>query len=361
VTPDAEAKTHFVIVDCVGATEVDLGDTQPLERSKSVPFKTLLDHIALRQTNPDYYSSLASRLARLDRECGSEERSRVRMAAGGKSLEDITKAIVTALDPDAQIAESRKRFNLAPDATPTDEQIKMTAATMLIKAGEPLATKPALRNLLQELKTRVEQLIDEISKDNVLEAGKSPEAKEKAKELVQRFKQFLAENRDKIDALQFFYSRPYKERLRYADIRKLADAIKAPPRSWTPERLWEAYAALEEDKVRDASAERTLTDIVSLIRFALGQDGELVPYPDKVKQRFDNWMAQQRNRGREFTPEQMRWLEMIRDHVANSAEITTDDFELTPFAEQGGMAKAVQMFGKDLGPLLDELNEALAA
>jgi hypothetical protein len=86
-----------------------------------------------------------------------------------------------------------------------------------------------------------------------------------------------------------------------------------------------------------------------------------VPFPDKVKARFANWVAQQENSGRKFTAEQMRWLEMIRDHVATSVEITPDVFGYTPFAEQGGLGKAAQLFGKALRPLLDELNEALAA
>ena len=100
---------------------------------------------------------------------------------------------------------------------------------------------------------------------------------------------------------------------------------------------------------------------MSLVRFALHQDDELVPFPDKVRARFANWMAQQANSGRKFTPEQMRWLEMMRDHVATSVEITLDDFDYTPFAQQGGLGKAAQVFGKELRPLLDELNEALAA
>jgi type I restriction enzyme, R subunit len=87
--------------------------------------------------------------------------------------------------------------------------------------------------------------------------------------------------------------------------------------------------------VRGASAARQLTDIVSLIRYALHQEDELIPFPDKVKARFTNWVAQQENNGRKFTPDQMRWLEMIRDHVATSVEITPDVFNYTPFAEQG--------------------------
>jgi len=360
VTPDATAKTHFMIVDCVGATEATLSDTQPMERKKTVSFKALLEHVALGGTDPDCYSSLANRLAQLNLECGPKENQRIEETSGGKSLSDITKAIVTALDSDEQAVEARKQFNLPAETEPTEEQLDKATAILLMRAAEPLASKPALRQVLQDVKQQVEQTIDEISKDVLLEAGHSADAKEKARALVQDFEKFIADNKDEIEALQFFYSRPYKERLKYGDIRKLADAIESPPRSWTPERLWNAYAALEKDKVRGASAARQLTDIVSLIRFALHQEDELVPFPEKVKARFTNWVAQQENKGRKFTPEQMRWLEMIRDHVATSVEITPDVFGYTPFAEQGGLGKAAQLFGKELRPLLDELNEALA-
>jgi type I restriction enzyme R subunit len=118
---------------------------------------------------------------------------------------------------------------------------------------------------------------------------------------------------------------------------------------------------LDRARVRGASSQRLLTDIVSLVRFALHQDNELVPYAEQVRARFQAWMAQQTSRGRSFTGEQARWLEMIRDHVATSLEITADDFDLTPFAEEGGLGRAGQVFGKDLRPLLDELNEVLVA
>ena len=361
VTPDAAAKTHYVIVDCVGATEAEVSDTQPMERKRSVSFKALLEHVALGGTDPHVYSSLADRLARLNLECGPKEHQRIEQASGGKSLADITSDLVTALDPDQQAAEARKRFNLLEDAEPTEEQLDEVMPAMLARAAETLATKSALRQVLQEVKQQLEQVIDEISKDVLLEAGHSADAKENARALVQSFEKFIADNKDEITALQFFYSRPYRERLRYDDIRKLVDTIEAPPRAWTPERLWSAYAALEKDKVRGASAKRQLTDIVSLIRFALHQEDELVPFPDKVRTRFANWIAQQENRGRKFSPEQMRWLEMIRDHVATSVEITPDVFGYTPFAERGGLGKAAQLFGKELHPLLDELNQALAA
>jgi type I restriction enzyme R subunit len=112
--------------------------------------------------------------------------------------------------------------------------------------------------------------------------------------------------------------------------------------------------------VRRASGRRLLTDIVSLVRFATHKDDELVPFGERVRARFENWMAQQDNRGRRFTPEQRRWLEMMRDHIATSLEMTVEDLDYAPFAEEGGRGRALQIFGDDLRPLLEELNGALA-
>ena len=53
--------------------------------------------------------------------------------------------------------------------------------------------------------------------------------------------------------------------------------------------------------------------------------------------------------------------EAIRDHIAASFAIEVDDFDYVPFAQRGGLGKANQVFGKDLGPLLSEMNEVLAA
>ena len=218
-----------------------------------------------------------------------------------------------------------------------------------------------LRRLLQDIKRQMEQIIDDISLDELIEAGASEEAKQKAKSLVDSFERFIVDNKDEIDALQCFYAQPYTKRLRFGDLKALADAIKAPPRAWTPEKLWRAYETLDRDRVRGASAQRLLTDLVSLVRFAMDQDAELAPFGEHVRARFDHWLAQQRTTGREFTREQVRWLEMIRDHIAASVEMKVEDLDYAPFAEEGGRGRAAQVFGEGLGSLLDELNEVLAA
>ena len=361
VTPDAEAKTHFVIVDCVGITESEMSDTQPLERAKSVSLQRLLDHLAVGGTDEDMLSSLTSRLTRLDKQCGLAERDRIREISDGVLLADITHAIVKALDPNVQDEWARREFQLGGEATPDEAQLKQASRALLVEAARPLAENPPLRTLLQDLKKQFDQIIDEISQDTLLESGMSEEARAKAGELVQSFEAFLEENKDEISALEFFYQQPYGERLHFRDVRALADIISAPPRSWTPERLWRAYETLDGDKVRGASATRLLTDLVSLVRFALHEDEELVPYQDHVREQFEHWMQQQAGSGREFTDEQVHWLEMMRDHIATSVEVRTNDFDSIPFAQEGGLARAAQVFGGELAGVLAELNQVLAA
>jgi type I restriction enzyme R subunit len=72
-------------------------------------------------------------------------------------------------------------------------------------------------------------------------------------------------------------------------------------------------------------------------------------------------VAQQANTGRRFSEEQTSWLQMIRDHVAASWEIEIDDFDNVPFIQEGGLGKAIQVFGKELPVLIQQINDAVAA
>jgi type I restriction enzyme R subunit len=357
VTPDAKSKTHFVLVDAVGLSEQEMSDTQPLERKPTVSFEKLLQAVALGNRELETLSSLASRLARLDCQLTKDDRKLVEQINDGKPLSVITGALVNALDPDIQIEAARKATG---SQDPSPEEVQKAGAALLEEAAKPIAANPALRNKLVEIKKSYEQTIDTVTKDQVLEAGYSAAAREKARSIVDSFEAFIRENKDEIIALQVLYGRPYKQRLTFKQIKELADAIQRPPRAWTPELLWQAYEKLDRSKVR-GSGGKLLTDIVSLVRFALRQEGELRPFQEQVQERFSGWLGQQESSGRKFSEEQRQWLELIRDHISSSLAIETDDFEYVPFAQHGGLGKAYQVFGKDLTPLLNELNEVLAA
>ena len=275
----------------------------------------------------------------------------------GRGLTELTGDLIAAIDPERQIEQARAEFGVSD---PTVQQVRQAAITLIRQAVKPLC-EPKLREKILELQARADQVIDTVSADEVIEAGFDAEALDKAKGLVQSFEQFIEEHKDEITALQILYSRPYRQRLKYDQIKGLAEMIEKPPYLWRIDRLWDAYAALEQSRVKGAGSRHLWTDIVSLVRFALHQEPLLEPFEVHVRERFDAWIAKQEAQGKKFSVEQRWWLERIRDHVIASLEIGRDDFEFTPFKENGGIGKVYQLFGEDLWGMLEELNEVLAA
>jgi type I restriction enzyme, R subunit len=357
VTPDAKAKTHFVIVDAVGIDHDRLEDTQSLERKPGISFEKLLEQVAFGNREPDVLSTLAGRLARLDRELSPADRQRLTETAGGVSPSQLARSLIEAIDPDVHLAEAQKATG---QADPPEAAIAAAAADLAERAAAVLVTRPQLRKLLVETKRAAEQTIDAVSQDEVLRSGYSEEATAAAQSIVSSFEQYIRDNKNEIGALEILFSRPYGKRLTFEQIRELADSIQRPPRQWTPDLLWAAYERLDKTKVR-GSGQRVLADLVSLVRYATQQEAELVPYAELVRPRFDQWLTQQANSGRSFTSEQRQWLEMIRDQVANSLEVRPEDFEFVPFAQHGGLARAASLFGPGLDELLRDLNNQIAS
>src|ERR1041384_4086684 len=356
VTPDATHKTHFVIVDAVGVCESDKTDTRPLERKPSISFEKLILSVALGSRDEGSLSSLAGRLARMERETEEENKGTIQRTANGMSLKQMVNNLLDAINPDKQI---EKAMDLYKTDAPNEGQV-MKAAEDLAKYACTPFDNPRIRETLIEIKKRNEQTIDTVTKDEVIFAGHDAKAKEKARTIVDSFKKFIEQNKDEITALQIIYNKEYGSRhLTYRDIEQLSQAIRKPPYHLTPEILWHAYGQLEKSKVRGAGPQKLLTNIISLIRFAVGQSDLLVPFDETVDDKFKRWVSKQEGLGKEFTPAQIEWLTMIKNHIATSLSVSTDDFDLVPFHDKGGAVKAYQLFGEGLERILNELNVQL--
>jgi type I restriction enzyme R subunit len=260
------------------------------------------------------------------------------------------------VDPDVQEARAQERFSVDE---PVPTQIAEVSAEARASATAPFL--PAIvRDCILNVQTDTEQVIDTVSQDKVLFAGVSEADKAKARETVASFAEYLREHRDEITAIELLYSKRHGQGPDLKQLKQLAEAIQAPPRGWTAAGLWHAYQLAEAEKVR-GGGKRTAADLVALVRFALEKEPVLVPFAETVHARFNEWMAEQVAAGAAFTPAQTEWLEMIRDHVAQSLTVTPEHFDYVPFSERGGLGRAAQVFGDRLNPLLEELSEVLAA
>ena len=145
-------------------------------------------------------------------------------------------------------------------------------------------------------------------------------------------------------------------------IEELHDALSRPPLMLTTERLWSAYARVQASQVKGVDSKRQLTDLVSLVRFAMGMDTELKPFSDQVDKRFQEWIFRHNaQRATAFTSEQTEWLRLMKEHIASSCSISRGDFDYAELAGKGGLQKVWAVFGNQLDGLMDEMNEELVA
>ena len=351
-------KTHYVIVDAVGVTKSLKTASQPLITKPSVPLKDLAMGVMMGARDEDTVSSLAGRLARLNRQLDHQEQERIREKASGIELTEIIGNLLAAIDPDRVEARARVIEPIADGAEPAlaarekaQDELVSDAATVF--NGE-------LIELIDSIRRDKEQTIDHESLDTVLRAEWEGDAKENAEAMAQDFQQYLEANRDEIEALIIFYAQPHRRsELSYAMIRKIFDKLRADKPRLAPLRVWQAYALLDDYKGQQPATE--LTALVALIRRVCGIDAKVSPYSETVRRNFQNWiMTRHSGRGQKFNEEQMEWLRMIRDHVISSFHLDRDDLDMAPFDSKGGMGQMYKLFGNRMDSVIDELNEALA-
>jgi type I restriction enzyme R subunit len=371
VNPGVKRKTRYLIVDAVGVTERVHTESRPLEKKPTVSFEKLLDAAALGTTEVAAVESLAGRLIRLERRFDAELEAEVVKTAKGQTLAEISKAMLAAIDPDEILVQAKQGKGEYHE--PTEKEIREIREIRVKNSLAPLASNPDLRNLLKKIAKAAEQTIDIISQDTLIYAGPAQASTQNNASIAKSFREYIEQHKAEITALQLLYSRPYKQRLTEPMLKELEKKLRDHHAAWTEDNLWAACAAANPGKVKGRSQAGRFADLVALVRFALEQQPVLEPFAESVTTRFNEWLmdkakahAQQSTinhqpAGPVFTPEQLSWLNLIRDHIATSLSIEPDDFDYAPFSQRGGLGKAHQLFGEQLPKLLDELNEVLAA
>jgi type I restriction enzyme R subunit len=363
------AKTRFVLIDAVGVEKSCKTESRPLEKKPGIALRDLLQGVAMGSRDDDTVISLANRLVRLNKQLDDKAKARIEKQSDGISIGELGKGLIGALDPDAiiQTAISTAESNgiSRTEETLLPEEIEAARAERVAAACAPF-DKPELRDEIENARREREQVIDHINLDQVTFAGFSEQAEAQAKTVIQSFTEYIRQHKDEIAALDFFYQQPYQRRsLTFDMIEELHERLSRPPLMLTTERLWNAYVRVHESKVKGATSRRQLTDLISLVRFALGMDGEgaeLKPFADEVDRRFQSWIFRHNaKRGISFTQEQTEWLRLVKDHIASSCSISRKDFDYAELADKGGLQKAWGLFGKDLDMLMREMNEELVA
>lgn len=358
VSRTADSKTHFVIVDAVGAIKSKKTDSRPLERKRSVPLKDLLGAITMGVVEEDLFLSLANRLIRLEKQITESEKEKVLEYSEGKNLKQMTKELLDVFNPD--VIETTARELKEKENLPSMEIALEKAKDQLSQIASK-TFNGELNEYLDNVRKIHEQIIDHINIDTVTKSEWDTTSVDKAKETVKDFTEYLETHKDEIKALSIFYNQPYSRReITFKMIKEVLEKLKMDKPTLAPDNVWYAYAALED--VKSQKPESELTALVSLIRRACGIDNTVTAFDKKIDENFNKWIFKQHTgQHNRFTSEQIDWLRMLKDHIVSSFHIEVEDLDYTPFDAKGGRGKMWQLFGEEMDDIIKELNTELVA
>ncbi|MFC4739998.1 DEAD/DEAH box helicase family protein [Flavobacterium ponti] len=361
-TPTAKfSKDHFVIIDAIGVEQSQKTDSRPLEKAPGISLKDVITSVAMGNTSEDMLSTLANRLIRLENQLQDKHKIEFTEKANGLTINQVVKKLLHAHDPDViESTTSKVKGEMRGFAPIEIEKAIAVEQQKIIEDAVAVFNNPELRDFVIDIRKKLDQIIDVVNIDSITNIGWVKDKEETSTALINDFKAWIKTNKDEITALQIFYAQDYRHRtFTYTMIKELCEKLKTEKPLLAPVNVWKAYEQLEKT---NGSAKNELIALVSLIRRVVGIDSTLTSYDKTVDKNFQDWIFK-KNAGKHnaFTEDQMQWLRMMKDYVANSFSIEKDDFDLTPFNAEGGLSKMWQLFGEETNSIINELNEMLAA
>ncbi len=352
------AKTHYVIVDAIGVTKSLKTASRPPITRPTISFKDLAMEVVMGATDADTVSSLAGRLARIERMLTPLQKHALTDKMGGVTLGQVVKDLFHALDGDAIEQRARAITGMPPEANPGDDARNKAQAQLVTAARAPLTG--AVVTQIVEACTANLQAIDHDTQDKLSRAEWDADAQTRATAFVGDFETFCREHRDQLDALTIYFSQPQRrQEVTLRQIEEVLAALKQHAPRLAPLRVWDAYARLDALPA-NARPITELTALVALLRRACGLDGKLTPFADTVRRNYRDWILRA-NAGTPFSAQQAAWLELIRNHVIDSLRMEKADLDYAPFDARGGLGRMHELFGERMDALIDELNKELTA
>jgi type I restriction enzyme R subunit len=359
VSPSArERKLGYTLVDAVGVTKSIKTTSCQFERKPNKSLKDLMLVAATGACDEDALTSLAGRLVRLDKVMTQKEKEKFADIYNTPII-SIATNLLEAFDPDKIDEAIHRKYG---QSIPTEKlpEYNEELNKQLVEAATAPFNLPEVREYIENVRKIHDQIIDNVNIDIVTFSGWDADQAKKSDEAISTFAEFIERNRAAIIALEIIYNQSYRTRsLTLEMVKELYAALQKE--NLSTEKLWAAYSIRSPEKVRGKSVVNKLADIVSLVRFQLGQSSELNDFSTDVSRRFQLWTFEKQKGAFKFTEEQMEWLRMLRDHIAASMSVNEDHLNLSPFDNKGGLSRFYELFGNNYMNILNEINYAMVA
>ena len=309
VTPNANTKDCYYIVDAVGVTEHEKFMPEPGEggpNNNVYSLEELLEHLAHNELSDD-------NLWLLRDYCSTINRRYENNALYGRHLDFFISEYGFAPKAIAfKIQEAFDHATLPPYNSPSEANTERMALI-----ADLISNIPARRKLLEMQRGYIVRTEDD--PDELIYAGFS---KETAKTFIENFELYLNENKDSIEALRIIYNSDDTV-ITHSMLVELRDRLLSESRQYGVYQIWKNYKVLDDtgdvDELDQKTNVNALTNLIQIARFAYKKNKKLTSLIKGYAQRFSLYCGQAQ---RVLTDNQKDVMRQIAEFIINDGALS---------------------------------------
>ena len=340
LTPNADTKECYYIVDAVGVTEHEKYIPKPPKGpggKRTLSLEELLERLSHNELSDDNLFLLRDYCSTINRRYEDD-------SLFGRHLDYFISEFGFAPRTIANnIQEAFDNNALVEFISPSnDNSMRMGLIYSLI-------TNVNARKKLVEMQKGYYASVDD--PDEVIYAGFS---KETAKSFIDNFEKYLDENKDSIEALRIIYNSEDTV-ITHSMLCELRDRLLSESRQYGVYQIWKNYKVLDTDGSVDELDVKTnvnaLTNLIQIVRYAYKKNQKLTSLIKGYANRFSLYCGQQQ---RVLTEDQVEIMRQVAEFVINDGAISVKELNEI---DTDLWRKGVTSFG---GKMLAEEMQALS-
>ena len=313
-------KEKFTIFDCFDGELIEYfknaTDFNVNLQKETIPLAEIIDQIYDNHDKEYNTNRLIKRLRRIEKNMDAEAR------------EALSKYIP---DGDMKAYADKLKDNIQNNFTETMKLLRNKDFQDLLE-NYPRSKRKFLRGY---------DIVDNVEDEVMFPVGSGYQ---KPEDYLKLFEEFVKNNPEHIEAIEVLLSRPSKWNTDVLD--DLRDKLKKSN-----------FSEKDLRRGHELVYKKPLADIISMVKHASDYDVPILTAQERVE-KVVGLLVEKHS----FSEEQINWLFYIKEHLIENLAISQEDFEIMPvFERHGGLSKAQQIFGDDFKPIIQEINEALAA
>ncbi|MBP3901323.1 MAG: DEAD/DEAH box helicase family protein [Blautia sp.] len=315
VTPNADTKECYYLVDAVGVTEHEKYVPKPVvgprPGKKTLTLDALMEHLAHNELSDENLWLL------LDY-CASINRRYENNALFGRHLDNFITTFGFTPRTIAGNIQKATENGLLLEFQYIDPSHNNTERMDLIY--ELIGNIQARKKLLEMHRGYVATTDDD--PDKLLYSGFS---KETAKTYIENFEKYLEGNKDSIEALRIIYNSEDTV-ITHSMLIELRDSLLSESRQYGVYQIWKNYKLLDEiGEVDDLDVKtniNALTNLIQIVRYAYGKNQKLVSLIKGYARRFSLYCGQAQ---RVLTDDQKEIMRQIAEFIINDGALNVMD------------------------------------